>query len=69
MDTWANSGEHDEMLLNAAFHQGLHCLLRLIQSSGTWKSLMQCAMPCSLYQTRWKNSLVYTDLDKQNFSA
>ena len=25
----------DEMQLNAAFHQGMHCLLRLIQPSGT----------------------------------
>ena len=31
----ANSEDPDEMLQNAAFHQGLHCLLRYkIQSSG-----------------------------------
>ena len=24
----ANSADHDEMLLYAAFHQGLHCLLK-----------------------------------------
>ena len=28
MDTLANSEDLDEMLQNAAFHQGLHCLLR-----------------------------------------
>ena len=34
MGTLANSENQDEMQHNAAFHQGLHCLLRLIQSSG-----------------------------------
>ena len=28
MGTLANSADPDEMLRNAAFHQGLHCLLR-----------------------------------------
>ena len=27
--TWANSKDLDEMQHNAAFHHGLHCLLRL----------------------------------------
>ena len=31
----ANSEDPDEMQHNAAFHQGLHCLQRLKQSSGT----------------------------------
>ena len=31
----ANSEDPDEMQHNAAFHQGLHCLLRLKQSSET----------------------------------
>ena len=31
----ANSEDPDEMQHHAAFHQGLHCLLRLIQYSGT----------------------------------
>ena len=31
----ANSVDQDEMQHNAAFHQGLHYLLRLKQSSGT----------------------------------
>ena len=35
MGTLANSVDQDEMQHNAAFHQGLHCLLRLKQSSGT----------------------------------
>ena len=35
MDTLAPSEDPDEMPQNAAFHQGLHCLLRQIQSSGT----------------------------------
>ena len=35
MGTLANSADPDEMQHNAAFHQGLHCLLRLKQPSGT----------------------------------
>ena len=34
MDYLASIEDPDEMLENAAFHQGLHCLLRL-KSSGT----------------------------------
>ena len=34
MGTLANSEDLDEMHYTAAFHQGLHCLLRLKQSSG-----------------------------------
>ena len=30
MSTLANSEDPDEMQHNAAFHQGLHCLLRAI---------------------------------------
>ena len=33
MRTLANSGDPDEMLHNAAIHQGLHCLLRYKRSS------------------------------------
>ena len=33
MGTLANSEDPDEMPHNAAFHQGLHCLLRLKLSS------------------------------------
>ena len=35
MGTLANSEDPDEMQHNAAFHQGLHCLLRLKQPSVT----------------------------------
>ena len=35
MCTLANREDPDEMQHNAAFHQGLHCLLRLKQPSGT----------------------------------
>ena len=34
MGTLANSEDPDEMQHNAAFHQGLHCLLEIKQSSG-----------------------------------
>ena len=36
MNTLANSEDPDEMQHNAAFHQGLHCLLIILkQPSGT----------------------------------
>ena len=35
LDTLPNSEDPDEMWHNSAFHQGLHCLLRLKQHSGT----------------------------------
>ena len=35
MSTLENSEDPDEMQHNAAFHQGVHCLLRLKQPSGT----------------------------------
>ena len=35
MGTFVNSEDPDEMQHHAAFNQGLHCLLRLKQSSGT----------------------------------
>ena len=34
MGTLANNDDPDEMQHNAAFHQGLYCLLGLIQPSG-----------------------------------
>ena len=42
-----NSGDADEMQRNATFHQGLHCLLRLKQPSGTdW---IQRSLECSTF--------------------
>ena len=35
MGNLANSEDPDEMLHHVAFHQGLHCLLRLKQTSWT----------------------------------
>ena len=35
METLANSEDPDEMQHSVAFHQGIHCLLKLKQSSGT----------------------------------
>ena len=35
MGTFANSEDPDEMQHHAAFHQGLHCLLRSKHFSGT----------------------------------
>ena len=37
MGTLANSEDSDEMQHNAAFHHGLHCLLRLKQPSSSEK--------------------------------
>ena len=36
----ANSEDPDEMQHDAAFHQGLHCLLRLKHYSGTEKNII-----------------------------
>ena len=36
---WQNSENHDEMPHDAAFNQGLHCLLRQIQSSEKYNLL------------------------------
>ena len=51
MDTWANSEDSDEMQHNAAFHQGLHCLLLLKQPSGTeiHHTLENSTFDCLLY--------------------
>ena len=35
MGTFTNSEDPEEMLHNAAFHHGLHCLLTFKQPSGT----------------------------------
>ena len=37
MGTFANSEDPDEMQHDAAFHQGLHCMLRLRHPSGKEK--------------------------------
>ena len=70
MGTLANGADPDEMSQNVAFYQGLHYLLRLKQSQGTevhlnLETLDMYMIHCirgSLYQTRWKNSLVYKGL-------
>ena len=70
MGTLANSEDPDEMQHDAAFHQGLHCLLRSKQHSetemyhdlenSTWNSLnTQWEVPFSLYQYVWENPLEY----------
>ena len=43
MSTLANSEDPDEMQHNAAFHQGLHCLLRAIpgKSEGRGKATLK----------------------------
>ena len=70
MGTLANSEDPDEMQHYAAFHQGLHYLLRLKQPSGTktpgnlenstcdpFKYTM--GSPMYLYQCVWKNPPEY----------
>ena len=73
MGTLANSEDPDEMQHNAAFHQGLHYLLRLKQLSGieiyhnlenlplTPKSA-QWAVINLLYQCVWENPSEYKGL-------
>ena len=62
MGTLTNSEDPDVMQHNAAFHQGLHCLLRAKQFSGTGiyhssvtPKSTQWVVPCLLYQYVWKN--------------
>ena len=40
MGTLANSEDSDEILFNAAFHQGLHCFIR--QNHSSEKEIMTC---------------------------
>ena len=77
MRSLANSADPDEMQHNAAFHQGLHCLIRTKQSSGTGiyhnlensmcdflKYTMGSAI--FLYQHVWENSSEYKELVDQS---
>ena len=64
MCTLANIEDPDEMLHYAAFHQDLHCLLRLKQSSEKeiqfhleTSRCMQWTNQSLLYEPRRKNSL------------
>ena len=45
MGPLANSEDPDEMQHNAAFHQGLQCLLRLKQPSGQKYIIIQKILP------------------------
>ena len=70
MCTEANSEGPDEMPHNAAFHQGLHCLLRQKRSSEkeiqyilgkfylVTPQYMQWTNPSLLFQTRRKSTVV-----------
>ena len=71
--TLANSEDPDEMQHNAAFHQDLHCLLRLKLPSGTEihhnVETSTCdplkykwAIPYFLYQYVWENPSEYKGL-------
>ena len=77
MCSLANSEDPDEMQHNAAFHQGLHCLLRLKQPSctGIYHNLENSTgdflkytmgSPIFLYQHVWENSSEYKELVDQS---
>ena len=51
--TLANSEDPDEMQHNAAFHLGLHCLLRLKQPSGTDINNKLETSSCNPFNTKW----------------
>ena len=65
MGNLVNNVDPDEMPQHAAFHQGLHCLLRQnnIQALKSLKSLICTMCTESLYQSRWNSSLVYKGLN------
>ena len=73
MHTLANNEDPDEMLHDAAFHQGLHYLLRQINIQRIFynfyleiitcdPSIYTMAIPSLLNQARRKNPLVYKGL-------
>ena len=53
MGTLANSEDPDEMQHDAAFHQGLHCLLGLKQPSGTEVHHNLETLFCDPLSTQW----------------
>ena len=53
MGTLVNSEDPDEMQHNAAFHQRLHCLLRLKQPLGTEIHHNLEDATCDLFNTQW----------------
>ena len=57
MGNLANSEDPDEMQHNAVIYQGMQCLLRSKQSSGT-----EIAVPYLLYQFIWENLTEYQGL-------
>ena len=59
MDTFTNSEDPDEMPHYAAFHQGLHCLLRQNQSSG--KEIQHCLeiVNCDSLILAWVQSSIF----------
>ena len=71
MGTLTDSEDSDEMQQNAAFHQDLHCLLRLKQPSMTENNIIikkilhvipkitQWTVPYLLYQYVWENPSEY----------
>ena len=69
MDTLTDSEDTNEMQHNAAFHLGLHCLLRLTQPSrtkihqnfenSTFESIKYTMDSAILYKYLWENPLGY----------
>ena len=59
MSTLANSEDPVEMQHNAAFHQGLHCLLRLKSPSGTGKHNLENSTIDPLKCTMGSSILIY----------
>ena len=81
MHPLANSEDPDEIPHNAAFHQGLHSLLRQEQSSEKeiqyFLEIITCdpqyiqwTIPSYLYQTRRKNPIVHEGImDHSNWNG
>ena len=63
MGTLANSEDPDEMQHNAAFHQGLHCLLISKQSSRTeiYHNLEKFYVGENPSEYKWLNNYLYHD--------
>ena len=62
MGTLANSEAPDEMQHNAAFHQGLYCLRRLKQCSGTEEHRFMKFLTCNPLKYVIVNSILIVSI-------
>ena len=67
MGSLANSNDPDEMQLNTAFHQGVHCLLRLIYLQGQKYTLIYTLLPVAHKNSKWKKVIIIVSICLRKF--